>query len=137
VPHAQVSEAPPSSRARVLLVDDEPYIRQTYALLLDPDFDVVTAGNGGQALAYLEADPSIDLVICDVMMPDMDAAQMLVKVRASRPELVSRFVLHTGGAMSERTRLLVDSGELPVFYKPVTVAEMVEGIRRLLPRAES
>jgi signal transduction histidine kinase len=137
VPHAQVSEAPPSSRARVLLVDDEPYIRQTYALLLDPDFDVITAGNGGQALAYLEADPSIDLVICDVMMPDMDAAQMLVKVRASRPELVSRFVLHTGGAMSERTRLLVDSGELPVFYKPVTVAEMVEGIRRLLPRAES
>jgi DNA-binding response OmpR family regulator len=77
------------------------------------------------------------LVICDVMMPDMDAAQMLVKVRATRPELVSRFVLHTGGAMSERTRLLVDSGELPVFYKPVTVADMVAGIRRLLPRAAS
>jgi CheY-like chemotaxis protein len=104
---------------------------------LDTDFDVVTAGDGGQALACLEADPNIDLVICDVMMPDMDAAQMLVKVRASRPELVSRFVLHTGGAMSERTRLLVDSGELPVFYKPVTVADMVAGIRRLLLRAAS
>jgi signal transduction histidine kinase len=127
------SEAPGSARARVLLVDDEPYIRQTYALLLDSDFDVVTAANGGQALAYLEADPGIDLVICDVMMPDMDAAQMLGKVRSTRPELVSRFVLHTGGAMSERTRLLVDSGEHPVFYKPMTVTEMVSGIRRLLP----
>ncbi|HWA73265.1 MAG TPA: response regulator [Polyangiaceae bacterium] len=127
------SEAPASARARVLLVDDEPYIRQTYALLLDTDFDVVTAANGGQALACLEADPDIDLVICDVMMPDMDAAQMLGKVRSTRPELVSRFVLHTGGAMSERTRLLVDSGEHPVFYKPMTVTEMVSGIRRLLP----
>jgi signal transduction histidine kinase len=128
------ADVPACARARVLLVDDEPYIRQTYALLLDSDFDVVTAGDGGQALACLEADPHIDLVICDVMMPDMDAAQMLVKVRATRPELVSRFVLHTGGAMSERTRLLVDSGELPVFYKPVAVADMVAGIRRLLPR---
>lgn len=134
---ASPPEAPACTRARVLLVDDEPYIRQTYALLLDSDFDVVTAGNGGQALACLATDPKIDLVICDVMMPDMDAAQMLVKVRATRPELVSRFVLHTGGAMSERTRLLVDSGELPVFYKPVTVADMVAGIRRLLPRATS
>ncbi|MES1157900.1 MAG: ATP-binding protein, partial [Haliangium ochraceum] len=93
-----VGEAPSVTRARVLLVDDEPYIRQTYALLLDRDFDVITAANGGQALACLAADPDIDLVICDVMMPDMDAAQMLGRVRITRPELVSRFVLHTGGA---------------------------------------
>lgn len=122
-------------RARVLLVDDEPYIRQTYALLLDGEFDVVTAADGDQALARLESDPKIDLVICDVMMPDMDAAQILGRIRETRPDLVSRFVLHTGGAMSERTRRLVDSGELPVFYKPVSVTEMIVAIRRLLRSA--
>jgi CheY-like chemotaxis protein len=119
-------------RTRVLLVDDEPYIRQTYAMLLEGEFDVMTAGDGTQALSFMEADPSIDLVICDVMMPDMDAAQMLGRVRARCPDLASRFVLHTGGAMNERTRQLVDSGEFPVFYKPVTLADMITSIRRLV-----
>jgi CheY-like chemotaxis protein len=119
-------------RTRVLLVDDEPYIRQTYALLLQGEFDVMTASDGTQALSFMEADRSIDLVICDVMMPDMDAAQMLGRVRDRCPELASRFVLHTGGAMNERTRQLVDSGEFPVFYKPVMLTEMISSIRQLV-----
>lgn len=131
------SEAASSRRARILLIDDEPYILQTYAFLLNSEFDVVTAADGRQALAHLEAEPRIDLVICDVMMPDMDAAQLLGKVRAFRPELASRFVLHTGGAMSDRTRRLVDSSELPVFYKPAAVTEMIASVRRLLRRDPS
>jgi len=67
------------------------------------------------------------------MMPDMDAAEVLDEVRARYPHLVSRFVLHTGGAISDRTRRLVDSGEFRVFYKPVAVAEISAAIHRLTP----
>ncbi len=130
-----VVSVPPASRSserlRVLLVDDEPYIRQTYALLMGNDFEILTAADGAQALAQVDATPGIDIIVCDVMMPDMDASQLLANLRIRRPELVSRFVLHTGGAMTERTRLLVESGEFPVFYKPLGIDQMSAAIRRL------
>ncbi|HEX6273860.1 MAG TPA: response regulator [Polyangiaceae bacterium] len=122
----------PTRRARVLLVDDEPNILQTYSILLESEFDIVTAANGAETLARAEADANIDLVICDVMMPDMDAAGVLDEIRRRHPRLVSRFVLHTGGAMTERTRRLVDSGSFPVFFKPISVAEIADAIRTLV-----
>jgi signal transduction histidine kinase len=128
----------PARRARVLLVDDEPNILQTYSILLESEFDILTAANGAETLARAEAEPGIDLVICDVMMPDMDAASILDEIRRRHPRLVSRFVLHTGGAMTERTRRLVDSGTFPVFFKPISVAEIADAIRTLVasPPAE-
>jgi signal transduction histidine kinase len=125
----------PTRRARVLLVDDEPNILQTYAILLEDEFDVMTAANGAETLARVEAEPDLDLVICDVMMPDMDAASVLDEIRRSHPALVSRFVLHTGGAMTERTRRLVDSGNFPVFFKPISVAEIAKAIHSLVAGA--
>jgi signal transduction histidine kinase len=130
------TSAPPKSspthRARILLVDDEPNILQTYAILLESEFDVVTATNGAEALARADAEPGVDLVICDIMMPDMDAASVLEELRRRQPQLVSRFVLHTGGATTERTRRLVDSGLFPVFFKPISVAEIADAVRSLV-----
>lgn len=139
---AAAAVAPPapviaSQRARVLLIDDEIYLRQTYALLLNTEFEMLTAADGTEALECLDTNPDLDLVICDVMMPDMDAAELLAEVRAKHPELLSRFILHTGGAMNERTRRLVDSGEFKVFYKPVAVAEISAAIRGLTGQARS
>ncbi|MGC4091161.1 MAG: response regulator [Polyangiaceae bacterium] len=131
-PFASAPPAPPSGeRLRVLLIDDEPYILQTYALLMKGEFDVFTAADGAHALSQVEACPSLDLLICDVMMPDMDASQLISRLKARRPELASRVVLHTGGAMTETTRRLVESGEFPVFYKPLTVDDMSAAIRSL------
>jgi signal transduction histidine kinase len=136
---APISTAPPPSRptrrARILLVDDEPNILQTYSILLESEFDVVTATNGAEALARADAEPGVDLVICDIMMPDMDAATVLEELRRRQPQLVSRFVLHTGGATTERTRRLVDSGAFPVFFKPISVAEIADAVRALVAAA--
>jgi signal transduction histidine kinase len=125
----------PTRRARILLVDDEPNILQTYSILLEAEFDVVTATNGAEALARADAEPAVDLVICDLMMPDMDASSVLDELRRRQPHLVSRFVLHTGGAMTERTRRLVDSGAFPVFFKPISVAEIASAVRALVAGA--
>lgn len=59
-------------RARVLLVDDDPRARLTTTAQLAPDaIDVVELPGGVEALEYL-AQPAVDLVICDVMMPEID-----------------------------------------------------------------
>src|SRR5438034_11348617 len=63
--------------SRVLVVDDEPGLRQSLGLLLaDAGYDVAAEGNGAKALARALAEP-FDLVLCDVRMPDMDGLAFL------------------------------------------------------------
>src|SRR2546427_9310334 len=63
--------------SRVLVVDDEPGLRQSLGLLLaDAGYDVAAEGNGTRALERALAE-SFDLVLCDVRMPDMDGLAFL------------------------------------------------------------
>lgn len=62
---------------RVLVVDDEPGLRQSLGLLLaDAGYEVVAEGDGTHALARALGDP-VDLILCDVRMPDMDGIAFL------------------------------------------------------------
>ncbi len=133
-PEAYTSVPPPTpspalqTRPRVLLIDDEPHIRDVYSELLEKDFAMTTADDGRQALALLKNDASFDVIVCDVMMPDMDAAQLLEAVLEFSPQLSERFILYTGGAVSERARRLVDGGNIPVLYKPLLTDDLKRAI---------
>src|SRR5438093_13456581 len=62
---------------RVLVVDDEPGLRQSLGLLLaDAGYDVAAEGNGARALERALAE-SFDLVLCDVRMPELDGLAFL------------------------------------------------------------
>ena len=80
---------------RVLIVDDEPSIRQLVATLLTLEgFEVTTAQDGLAALEQVQASPP-DVVVSDVRMPNMTGYELLTAVRAN-PALVNvRFILLT------------------------------------------
>ncbi|MFC1641439.1 response regulator [Myxococcota bacterium] len=122
----------PAARLRVLLVDDEPRIREVFKLLLSDEFDVEVAADGHGALEIIEGQSNLDVVVSDLMMPDMDAAQLIEAVLRVAPRLAQRFILCTGGAVSERTRKLVDTGEIPVLYKPLLTDDLKVAIRQRL-----
>lgn len=72
---------------RVLCVEDEIDFRVDIAdFLRMNDCEVVEAGNGIQALELIESEPPFDVVLCDIMMPDMGGHELLEKVRASQKE---------------------------------------------------
>lgn len=96
--------------AVVLCVDDEPSILSSLRRLLRPQgYKVLLAEGGLAGLALLEHE-SVDLVISDMRMPEMDGAQFLEQVRLRWPDVV-RFLL-TGYADVSSTIAAINRGEI-------------------------
>jgi DNA-binding response OmpR family regulator len=82
------------SRGRILVAEDEPHIRRILIAMLEAaDYEVIATPDGGAAIARLEADETIDLVVTDLMMPVANGLEVLERVqslahRKSMPVLV-------------------------------------------------
>ena len=117
---------------RLLLVDDEEVILKSFARELRADsFEVVTAAGGNEAVASLRTRP-FDLVITDLMMPDLDGFGVLKAVKQFSP--LTRVIVLTGyGDMKsaiDALRLGADDFTL----KPCETEELVFRIRRCLEK---
>ncbi len=118
--------------ARLLVVDDEPSIRELLsASLRFAGFAVVTAEDGNSALAAAaEHDP--DLVVLDVMLPDMDGFTVLRRMRAHGAETPVLF-LTARDDMADKVQGLTVGGDDYV-TKPFSLEEVVARIRAVLRR---
>ena len=89
-----------SANTTIMLVDDEEMVLTSLSsfLMLETDYDVVTFTSGHQALQHLEGH-TIDVVVSDFLMPEMDGLAFLSQVRDLRPE-IPRIIL-TGYADKE------------------------------------
>ena len=75
-----------AARARILIVDDEPLIRDTLAeFLAQEGFAIATAPDGEKGLA-LGREQHFDLVICDIQLPGMDGVELLERLLQIDPE---------------------------------------------------
>jgi CheY-like chemotaxis protein len=109
---------------RILLVDDEQLVLKSFARYLGGvcGHDILCARDGGEALAQLEAGETVDVIFCDLKMPDIDGVEVHRAIREHHPEWRGRFVFLSGGVTDEATENYVqNSGEL-VLFKPVRQA---------------
>lgn len=121
---------PPRCR-RILLVDDERDIAEGLAMLLDEFWDVFVAHDGKEALAVLEKEGAVDLVIADQRMPRMTGVELLAEVARRHPETLS-FVL-TGYSDVEPIVDAVNRGGVHRFLlKPVDPAELRAAVSEAL-----
>lgn len=112
---------------KLLVIDDNPDVREVTALLLgDLGYEVRTADSGPAALGQLEIDSSIELLIIDFAMPGMSGPELLKAVRARRPEVSAIFV--TGYA--DYVRLQGEFAGEPVITKPFTMDQLAAAIRK-------
>ena len=124
-----------SDRRTILVVDDEPRIVQFTAMNLEVEgFNVATAGNGREALARLDGDTVIDLVVLDVMMPEMDGFETLRRIRAQSS--VPVIFVTVRGDEADRVAGL-DLGADDYLTKPFSPRELVSRIRALFRRIEA
>jgi len=104
---------------RILHVDDEPDIREVVqvSLGLDPDFSVRSCASGRDALA-VTADWSPDLVLLDVMMPDMDGPTTLARLRERPATVEVPIVFMTARAQASDIEDFMSLGAAGVIAKP-------------------
>ncbi len=115
---------------RVLVVDDEPALGRTLQQVLSRDSEVVVTTDASAALARLLAGEWYDVVLCDVMMPDMDGIEFHRRLSASLPQEADRIVFITGGAFTARAAAFFEHARNLVLQKPLDL----EGIRALIAR---
>ena len=108
----------PPRRGRILVVDDEAGIRGFLSRIFNRDHEVVLARSGAEGRDILEQDQSFDVILCDLMMPEMSGMDLHAWIAAEHPELGPRIVFITGGAFTPgASEFLARTGN-PVVEKP-------------------
>ncbi len=114
---AQADQAP----GRILIVDDEDGIRNAMVRMLR-SHEVVQADSGAEARKLLETDRAFDLVLCDMMMPEVSGMDLHQWLLEAHPTLAERVIFITGGAFTPRTREYLNQVDNLRIEKPFDVA---------------
>lgn len=121
--------------AKLLVVDDEPNIRELLSTSLRfAGFDIVTAASGNEALtAVSDHDP--DLIVLDVMLPDMDGFTVTRRLRSNGLQIPVLFLTAKDHTQDKVTGLTVGGDDYVT--KPFSLDEVVARIRALLRRTQA
>lgn len=95
------------SRGKILVVDDEPAILQVVKRILGASHDITAVTSAAAGLAALERE-TFDVILCDVMMPEMTGMDLHAAVKARGGGLEDRIVFMTGGAFTPAARTFLD-----------------------------
>lgn len=116
---------------RILVVDDEPYVRTVIAAMLERShYRPVLASNGLEAVEHLQNDPPYDLVLSDIMMTGLDGMGLLDRLREMQPEtpMVMVTAIHDVGVAISAMR----KGAYDYLLKPFEKEQLLSTVRRAL-----
>jgi CheY-like chemotaxis protein len=121
---------------RILLVDDEPDIREIVdvSLSLDPEFKTRACGSGADALA-VAAQWSPSIILLDVMMPLMDGPTTLVKLRQDPRTADIPVLFLTARTQTDEVEQYIALGAQGVLSKPFDPMTLAASVRDYLPAA--
>ena len=117
--------------ARILVVDDEPFIAQLVSdTLLAEGYEVDTAANGLLALEQIERQ-SYDLILSDLRMPDLDGLALYQELESRRPDLLRRMIFISGTIEDPKYLRFLEQANVPVLPKPFHL----DDLRRIIGRS--
>jgi signal transduction histidine kinase len=119
-------------RARVLLVDDDAGVRMVARRLLEGLYDVEALPDARSALAMLAQGPRIDVILCDLMMPDMSGIDLYTEIAKRSESLAERMLFMTGGAFTPEASTFLEKRGRAHVLKPFEAKELLSSIDRML-----
>ncbi|HWO25622.1 MAG TPA: ATP-binding protein [Kofleriaceae bacterium] len=128
---------PEEHRGHVLIVDDEVAFANSLRRLLSSEHDVTIVANGREALTRLQAGARFDVILCDLMMPEMTGPDLYAALTEQLPEQASRMIFITGGAFSLAAQQFLERVPNPCFEKPCDIQNLRAAIRQQIAVVQS
>ncbi len=116
-------------RGRVLVVDDEALVAASVRRALASEHDVTTVVGGREALEHLAACHEYDVVVSDLLMPEITGIELWNALRERCPELAGRMVFLTGGAFTPASGEFVEAHRDACLQKPFALGELRDLVR--------
>jgi signal transduction histidine kinase len=116
-------------RGRVLVVDDEMLLGRSIKNALADEHETVVVERASEALGRLDRGETFDLILCDVVMPDLGGSEFYQTVATRWPKSAPRIVFMTGGAFTPETVAFMDHLPTRVLYKPFKLDSLKSLIR--------
>jgi DNA-binding response OmpR family regulator len=128
-----VPDAPaPNAGGRILVVDDEPHIRRVLEAMLGKEgFDVHSASDGAEGLRAIAAG-GVDLVILDLLMPDIHGLEVLAKIRTDPQRGSTPVIILTAKGQDTDREAALTGGADDFMTKPFSPKKLVARIREIL-----
>jgi two-component system cell cycle sensor histidine kinase/response regulator CckA len=128
---ASAASADLTGHGTVLLVEDEEGLRALNARgLSSRGYTVLEAGNGVEAIEVIEAEGHVDLVVSDVVMPEMDGPSLLKELRRRDPTVKIIFV--SGYAEEAFSKNLPSNEQYAFLAKPFTLKQLVAAVKETM-----
>ena len=124
-------EPTPSLRPVILVVDDDPGLRESFRLILEDDYEVLDAPDGAQALDIVRGS-QVDLVLLDIRLPGMDGVEVLERIKALDEQV--EVILVTAVKTVKTAVAAMKLGAFDYVTKPFEEDELLALIRRALEK---
>lgn len=126
-----------NAKPRILIIEDQAPMRRNIALMLELEgYEVLTAENGRTGLEKARAEKP-DLVICDVMMPELDGHGVVQALRAEAATAIVPFIFLTAKSDKSDLRIGMNFGADDYLTKPVVREDLLAAVSARLARAEA
>jgi CheY-like chemotaxis protein len=120
----------------ILLVDDDMTVLSGFRRCLQAeDISIEFALSGGQALRRMLSDTPPDVVVCDMLLPDVSGVEVYQRAVLAEPSYRQRFAVATGGSTVPAVAAFLATFSGPVLFKPVEPAKLASAVRTCLSGA--
>jgi PAS domain S-box-containing protein len=116
-------------RLRVLLIDDETALGTSLRRCISRYWNASFVNDGRQALELLRHDCGYDVIVCDLMMPEVTGMDIYEELAQSKPDMSKRMLFMTGGAFTERARAFLETVPNRFLEKPFDLAQLESAVR--------
>lgn len=120
------------SNKKIMVVDDSAVFRKVVSMhLKNANYDVIEANDGVDAINKL-LQGSVNLIICDVNMPNMDGLTFITKVRADENNKFTPIIMLTTESHEDKKRKGMEAGAKAWLVKPFSPEQLLTAVSKLI-----
>ena len=122
---------------QVLAIDDDAAVLRAIKRMLEPAFQVSLVASATEAMEKFGAGARYDLILCDLMMPEVTGIEFHDRLLRQFPSLAERIIFLTGGAFTPDAKEFFEKMRSRVLEKPIAPAQLREAVTQAIRSQQS